>query len=257
MIFDTHTHIYLPEFDEDCDAVIERAKDAGVAMMMLPNVDTETISPLRKVLKRNADCCIAAMGLHPTSVDKDYKIRLDEIASEFENENYLAVGEIGVDLYWDKTFRKEQLEVFAEQLRWAQTKLFPVIIHNREALCDTIDVLKKNQVERFVMHSFGGSVDDVKRVREVGDAYFGINGVATFKNARLEETIQEIGICRLVVETDAPYLSPVPYRGKRNEPSYIVNTINKISEVLSLSPQEVEQATFDNACRLFSLRGKC
>lgn len=253
MIFDTHTHIYLPEFDEDCNLVIERAKEAGVTIMMLPNVDVETISPLKKVLESNADCCVAAMGLHPTSVAEDYKARLDEIFRELENGEYKAVGEVGVDLYWDKTFRAEQLEVFAEQLRWAATKSLPVIIHNREAIDDTIAVLRQNPIERFVMHSFGGSPNDVKRVREVGDAYFGINGVATFKNARLEDTIKEIGLDRLVVETDAPYLSPVPYRGKRNEPAYIVNTVNKIAEVLSVSKEEVEKVTFDNACRLFSL----
>ena len=256
MIFDTHTHIYLPEFDEDCGAVVQRAKNAGVAMMMLPNVDIETIIPLKKVLADNPDCCIAAMGLHPTSVGEDYKHVLDVVFNEFESENYYAVGEIGVDLYWDKTFRKEQLEVFAEQLRWAQSKKLPVIIHNREALEDSVTILKQNPVEKFVMHSFGGSPDDVKRVREAGDAYFGINGVATFKNAKLEETIIEIGIDRLVVETDAPYLSPVPYRGKRNEPAYIVNTIRKISEVLSLSQNEVEEVTFRNACTLFLVSSK-
>ena len=253
MIFDTHTHIYLPEFDEDCNLVIERAKEVGVTIMMLPNVDVETISPLKKVLESNADCCVAAMGLHPTSVAEDYKARLDEIFRELENGEYKAVGEVGVDLYWDKTFRAEQLEVFAEQLRWAATKSLPVIIHNREAIDDTIAVLRQNPIERFVMHSFGGSPNDVKRVREVGDAYFGINGVATFKNARLEDTIKEIGLDRMVVETDAPYLSPVPYRGKRNEPAYILNTVNKIAEVLSVSKEEVEKVTFDNACRLFSL----
>ena len=254
MIFDTHTHIYLPEFDDDCDVVVERAKEVGVTMMMLPNVDTETIVPLKNIMSRYADCCVAAMGLHPTSVDVDYKQRLEEIRLEFEKGGYLAVGEVGVDLYWDKTFRREQLEVFAEQLRWAKERAVPVIIHNREALEDTVAVLKENPVDRFVMHSFGGSVDDVRRVREVGDAYFGINGVATFKNAKLEDTIKEIGIDRLVVETDAPYLSPVPYRGKRNEPSYIVNTIKKIAEVLSLTQKEVEESTYNNACTLFSVK---
>ena len=143
MIFDTHTHIYLPEFDDDCDAVVERAKEAGVVMMMLPNVDTETVIPLKNIMSRYADCCVAAMGLHPTSVDGDYKQRLKEIHLEFEKGDYLAVGEIGVDLYWDKTYRSEQLEVFAEQLRWAKEKSLPVIIHNREALEDTLAVLKK------------------------------------------------------------------------------------------------------------------
>lgn len=253
MIFDTHTHIYLPEFGNDCDAVVERAKEAGVAMMMLPNVDNETVQPLKKVLNKYADCTIAAMGLHPTSVGEDYKKQLNLIYSEFDLFEYKAVGEIGIDLYWDKTYRTQQIEVFAEQLKWAKEKSLPVIIHNREALDDTLQVLKQNSVEKFVMHSFGGTPQDVKRVREVGDAYFGINGVVTFKNAKLDETIKEIGINRLVVETDAPYLTPVPYRGKRNEPSYIVNTINKIAEVLEISREEVEKATFDNACNLFSL----
>lgn len=253
MIFDTHTHIYLPEFENDCDAVVERAKEAGVAMMMLPNVDNETVQPLKKVLNKYADCTIAAMGLHPTSVGEDYKKQLNLIYSEFDLFEYKAVGEIGIDLYWDKTYRTQQIEVFAEQLKWAKEKLLPVIIHNREALDDTLQVLKQNSVEKFVMHSFGGTPQDVKRVREVGDAYFGINGVVTFKNAKLDETIKEIGINRLVVETDAPYLTPVPYRGKRNEPSYIANTINKIAEVLEISREEVEKTTFDNACNLFSV----
>ena len=254
MIFDTHTHIYLPEFEEDCEAVVQRAREFGVAMMMLPNVDVDTVVSLKDVHARYSDCTIAAMGLHPTSVGEDYKTQLQQIFQEFEKGEYCAVGEVGMDLYWDKTYRTEQIAVFVEQLRWAKAKSLPVIIHNREALEDTIAALNASPVDRFVMHSFGGSPDDVKRVREVGDAYFGINGVVTFKNAKLEETIKEIGLDRLVVETDAPYLSPVPYRGKRNEPSYIVNTINKIAEILSLSSEEVERATYNNACTLFSVK---
>lgn len=253
MIFDTHTHIYLPEFDDDCDAVVQRAKEAGVSLMMLPNVDIETVEPLKKVLTKYADCSIAAMGLHPTSVGDNYKEQLKQISSEFELYDYKAVGEIGIDLYWDKTYRTQQIEVFAEQLKWAKEKSLPVIIHNREALDDTLQTLKQNPVEKLIMHSFGGTPQDVKRVREVSDAYFGINGVVTFKNAKLDETIKEIGIDRLVVETDAPYLTPVPYRGKRNEPSYIVNTVNKIAEVLELSREEVENATYRNGCNIFSI----
>ena len=253
MIFDTHTHIYLSEFDEDCQLVVQRAKESGVVMMMLPNVDIETIEPLKRVLNRYPDCCIAAMGLHPTSVEEDYIQQLQQVYKELMCGNYRAVGEIGIDLYWDKTYRSQQIEVFAEQLKWAKAMSLPVIIHNREALNDTLQTLKQNPVEKFVMHSFGGTPEDVKRVREVGDAYFGINGVVTFKNARLDDTIREIGISRLLVETDAPYLTPVPYRGKRNEPSYIVNTINKIAEVLEISASDVQKATFDNAVKFFSL----
>lgn len=252
MIFDTHTHIYLPEFDEDCHLVVQRARESGV-VMMLPNVDIETIAPLKRVLNSYPDCCIAAMGLHPTSVGEDYKQQLQQVYDELLQGDYKAVGEIGIDLYWDTTYRKEQIDVFAEQIKWANSMSLPIIIHNREAFEDTLQTLKQNPVERFVMHSFGGTPDEVKRVREVGDAYFGINGVATFKNAKLDDTIREIGIDRLMVETDAPYLTPVPYRGKRNEPSYIVNTINKVAEVLEMSPDDIQKATFDNAVRFFSI----
>lgn len=252
MIFDTHTHIYLPEFDEDCHLVVQRARESGV-VMMLPNVDIETIAPLKRVLNSYPDCCIAAMGLHPTSVGEDYKQQLQQVYDELLQGDYKAVGEIGIDLYWDTTYRKEQIDVFAEQIKWANSMSLPIIIHNREAFEDTLQTLKQNPIERFVMHSFGGTPDEVKRVREVGDAYFGINGVATFKNAKLDDTIREIGIDRLMVETDAPYLTPVPYRGKRNEPSYIVNTINKVAEVLEMSPDDIQKATFDNAVRFFSI----
>lgn len=254
MIFDTHTHIYLEEFGTDCHDVVQRAIEAGVEKMMLPNVDLDTLAPLKGVWQQYPQICIAAMGLHPTSVTKEYATQLKQIYDELKRGDYHAVGEVGIDLYWDKTYRTQQIEAFAEQLRWANEMSLPVIIHNREALADTIATLKQQPVERFVMHSFGGTPDDVKRVRgEAGDAYFGINGVVTFKNAHLEATICEIGIDRLVVETDAPYLSPVPYRGKRNEPSYIVNTVKRVAEILAVSQEEVELKTYDNACKLFAV----
>ena len=253
MIFDTHTHIYLDEFSEDCDEVVSSAADAGVKMMMLPNVDIQTIEPLKRILKRYTNSTIGAMGLHPTSVNSDYKEHLKLVYSELKRGNYKAIGEVGIDLYWDTTYRTQQIEAFIEQLCWANELSLPVIIHNREALSDTVMALKEMPVDKFIMHSFGGTPQEVAKVREVGDAYFGINGVATFKNAHLEETIREIGIERLLVETDAPYLAPVPYRGKRNQPAYIVNTINKIASVLNMSNGEVADATFKNATDLFKI----
>lgn len=253
MIFDTHTHIYLEEFSDDCDDVVSLAIDAGVKMMMLPNVDVQTIEPLKQTLKRYPDCTIAAMGLHPTSVGDNYKAQLKLVYSELKSGNYKAVGEVGIDLYWDTTYRIQQIEAFIEQLSWANELSLPVIIHNREALSDTIMALKEMSVDKFIMHSFGGTPHEVAKVREAGDAYFGINGVATFKNSHLEDTIREIGIERLLVETDAPYLAPVPYRGKRNQPAYIVNTVNKIASVLNMTTDEIAEATFKNAAHIFNI----
>lgn len=253
MIFDTHTHIYLEEFSEDCDEIVSSATDAGVKMMMLPNVDAQTIESLKQILQRYPNCTIGAMGLHPTSVGEDYKEQLRLIYSELKSGNYKAVGEVGIDLYWDTSYRTQQIEAFIEQLGWANELSLPVIIHNREALSDTVMALKEIPVDKFIMHSFVGAPQEVVKVREIGDAYFGINGVATFKNAHLEETIREIGIERLLVETDAPYLAPVPYRGKRNQPAYIVNTINKIASVLNMTTEEVAEATFKNAINLFGI----
>lgn len=253
MIFDTHTHIYLEDFAEDCDEVVSSAIDAGVKMMMLPNVDIETIAPLKNILQRYPNCTIGAMGLHPTSVGEEYKLHLKQIYEELVNGEYKAVGEVGIDLYWDTTYRTQQIDAFIEQLGWANELSLPVIIHNRDALAETVEALRVMPVEKVVMHSFGGFPQDVSKVREVCDAYFGINGVATFKNAHLEDTIKEIGIERLLVETDAPYLTPVPHRGKRNEPAYIVNTVDKIASVLNMTSDEVAEATLKNATYLFSI----
>lgn len=165
------------------------------------------------------------------------------------------MGEIGMDLYWDKTFLREQIDAFTSQVRWSCNKKIPVIIHCRDAFDETVAALKSLSSLSLtgVFHSFGGTPDQVKIIRELGDFYFGINGVVTFKNARLDETIREIGVDRVLLETDAPYLAPVPFRGKRNEPSYIVKTAEKIAEILGLSNQEVEERTSRNAEILFKL----
>lgn len=252
-IFDTHTHIYLNEFDSDRREVVERATDSGVVQMMLPNVDIETLPQLKKTLAENAGLCIGALGLHPTSVNESYRDALDAIYTEFSSAEYRAVGEVGLDLYWDTTFVAQQIEAFEEQLKWAAEKNLPVIVHNRSAFAQTMASVKRAGWKNIILHSFGGTPDEVRQAREVCDPYFGINGVVTFKNARLADTVSEIGLSRLLVETDAPYLSPVPYRGKRNEPSYIVNTVNKIAEILKVSPEDVAEATYMNAVSLFAL----
>ncbi|TFU94872.1 TatD family deoxyribonuclease [Barnesiella sp. WM24] len=251
---DTHTHLYLPEF-ESPSAAVERAIGAGVGHMVFPNVDLSTIEPMLALHKLYPDNTSVAMGLHPTEVGDDWESVLARIESEFDSTcKFVAVGEIGIDLYWDKTYRLQQREVFRRQVNWAADRGLPVIIHCREGLDDVLDVL--SSVERLptgVFHSFGGSVADVERIRSIGDFYFGINGIVTFKNSSLRDVLPAIGIDRLFLETDSPYLAPVPHRGKRNESAFIVHTAAYVANVLCLSQQDVHDITTANASSLFNL----
>lgn len=255
-MIDSHTHIYMEEFDTDRSEVINRAVSNGVSAMILPNVDLESIDALHNTLSQYPTRCYAAMGLHPTSVTPQYAEQLATIRPLFDTHNYCAVGEIGIDLYWDKTYRNEQCAAFAEQIRWAQELQLPIIIHCREALDTTIEVLKQfpyNTV-RGVFHSFTGTPEQVATIRrEVGDFYFGINGIVTFKNAHLDDLITAIGIDRILLETDAPYLAPTPHRGKRNEPAYTPHMAARIAQILNISIEEVDQATTTNTRTLFNL----
>lgn len=254
MIVDTHTHLYLPEF-ESPSAAVERAIGAGVGHMVFPNVNLSTIEPMLALHKLYPDNTSVAMGLHPTEVGDDWESVLARIESEFDSTcKFVAVGEIGIDLYWDKTYRLQQREVFRRQVNWAADRGLPVIIHCREGLDDVLDVL--SSVERLptgVFHSFGGSVADVERIRSIGDFYFGINGIVTFKNSSLRDVLPSIGIDRLLLETDSPYLAPVPHRGKRNESAFIVHTAAYVANVLCLSQQDVHDITTANASSLFNL----
>lgn len=258
MIIDTHTHLYLPEFEDPC-AAVQRALDAGVGHMVLPNVDHTTIAPMLELHRRYPEVTSIAMGLHPTEVDGNYRDALRHIDNETRKlagaTRLVAIGEIGMDLYWDKTYRLEQREAFALQCRKAVELDIPVIIHCREALDDTVEVIASlTECPRGVFHSFGGTTEeDVEKVRAAGDFYFGINGIVTFKNSRLRQLLPAIGIDRIVLETDSPYLAPVPYRGKRNESAYIVHTCGYVAAQLGLSPEETAEITTHNACRLFGL----
>ena len=255
-MIDSHTHIYMEEFDTDRNEVMHRAVAAGVGAMILPNVDLDSIDALHNTVAQYPNLCHAAMGLHPTSVTPQYSEQLAAIRPLFDTHNYCAVGEIGIDLYWDKTYRTEQCIAFAEQIRWAQELSLPIIIHCREALDTTIEVLKQfpyNSV-RGVFHSFTGTPEQVATIRrEVGDFYFGINGIVTFKNARLDDLVTAIGIDRILLETDAPYLAPTPHRGKRNEPAYTPYMAARIAQILGISIEEVDQATTSNTHTLFNL----
>lgn len=254
-LFDTHTHIYLPEFSEEgIGKAVERAITAGVETMMLPNVDLSTIAPLKELHSLYPDNTLIAMGLHPTEVKEDYEETLAIINAEIASNPglYSAIGEIGMDLYWDKSFRDEQMTVFDMQCRLAVWLGLPVIIHCREALDETLEVLKGlPQIPHAVFHSFGGSEEDVERIMNTGDFYFGINGIVTFKKSTLPKVIPSIPRNRILLETDSPYLAPVPYRGKRNESAYITETARKVAESLGISVDESASITTENARRLF------
>jgi TatD DNase family protein len=255
-MIDTHTHLYLDDFEDGGRSVVSCALDAGVKHMIFPNVDSATVDALKSLHSLFPKETSVAAGLHPTSVDADWRRTADDIFQSFKDLKICAVGEIGMDLHWDPTFRNEQMQLFEYQLRKAKEMNLPVIIHCRQALDETLEVIQgmAGDMPEAVFHSFTGSPADVERIRETGDFYFGINGVVTFKNAEpLRESLKLMDKERIVLETDSPYLAPVPNRGKRNESAYIVYVCRKIGEVLGLSEDEVSRITDENAMRLFNL----
>lgn len=254
-MIDTHSHIYLPEFDADREDVIRHSKQNGVTHIILPNVDLETVGMVHDTYSLYPGYTSMAMGLHPTSVDDNYKETLDKIFALFSGNNYIAVGEIGIDLYWDKKYRKQQHTVFQEQLKIANTLNLPVIIHCREGLDDILGIFENfhDTLPKCVFHSFTGTKDEIKAIRRYGDFYFGINGIITFKNASISNILEDIGPDRILLETDSPYLAPVPNRGKRNESSFLYNISEYISNILGLSQNEISEITDKNARNLFKI----
>ena len=251
---DTHTHLYLPEFENDSQDAVTRAIDAGVNKMIMPNVDKDTIEPMKSLQAAFSDHLSMAMGLHPTSVDESWEENLNVIEKELHDGNYVAVGEIGMDLYWDKQFREQQMRAFEKQIEIASAFRLPIIIHCREALDETLEVMESFKDLNGVFHSFGGTCDDVKKIRKkAGDFYFGINGIVTFKNSSLRSVLPSIGIDRILLETDSPYLSPVPHRGKRCESAYVVHTANYIAITLSKPIEEIAERTTSSAINLFKI----
>lgn len=254
MIIDTHTHLYLPEFEDGGSAAVKRAVEAGVGEMIFPNVDLTTIAPMKALHERFPEITHMAMGLHPTEIGADWREQLAQVEQEWRGcSDYVAVGEVGIDLYWDATFAEQQMMAFEQQLSWAVERDKPVIIHCRNGLEQTLEVMQGFSGITGVMHSFGGSDADVDRVRKVADMYFGINGIVTFKNSNLRNTLPAITTERLLVETDSPYLAPVPYRGKRCESSMLPATVAHIASAMGLAIEEIERATTLNARALFSI----
>jgi len=254
-LIDTHTHIFLEEFDSDLPDVILRAEAAGVMRFCLPNIDLTSIDRLHDLADRYPEKCYPMMGLHPTSVNGNYRQDLEEIRKWFEKRKYIAVGEIGLDLYWDKTFLKEQIQAFETQLQWSIEMDLPVAIHTRDAFPYVFESLHKVGVDRLrgVFHSFGGTREELAEILRCENFMIGINGVVTFKNAHFREYLTMSPIERILPETDAPYLSPVPYRGKRNEPAYLFQTVLKLAEIYNLPFAAIVRKTTENTNRLFGV----
>ena len=254
-LIDTHSHLYEPDFSEDLSAVVDRALGAGVSKVLLPNIDDQSIDRLKKTYREDQSFFIPMMGLHPSSVNINWERRLETIYGELISEKYIAVGEIGIDLYWDTTYEKEQIFVFEEQLRWSIEKELPVSIHSRNASQEVLRSIRKVGAEKLkgVFHSFAGTFEELSEILQLPNFYVGINGIVTFKNSNLAETLRHCPIERLVIETDAPYLSPVPFRGKRNEPSYINMIVNKLSAIYNLEQEEIAEITKKNADKLFQI----
>ncbi|HMM10995.1 MAG TPA: TatD family hydrolase [Bacteroidales bacterium] len=253
-LIDTHAHLYLGEFDNDREAMMQRAMDAGVQCMLLPNIDTSSIAPMLEMCSRWPGHCYPMMGLHPTYVGDDYSLQLEHIGNELFGGGYVAVGEIGIDLYWDKTYFSQQEDAFIQQLGWAAQLGLPVAIHTREAFHVILDMVEKAQDGRLsgVFHCFTGSVEEAKRIMDLG-FYFGIGGVLTYKKSDLPKVVQQISPDRIVLETDSPYLPPVPHRGKRNESAFLTETAHKLAEVYETTVEEIASSTTNNAIRLFKI----
>lgn len=254
---DTHTHLYLPEFNEGehtgKDAVV-RAVEAGIDRMIFPNVDLDTVEPMLSLAAQFPENISVAMGLHPTEVADGWRDVLSRIESYFQAESrYVAVGEIGIDLYWEKKYADQQMQVFERQVSKAVDLDLPVIIHCRDGLSQTLEVLQGFRNVKGVFHSFGGDCSDVEAVRRVGDFYFGINGIVTFKNSTLRNVLPAIELSRIVLETDSPYLAPVPHRGKRNESAYIPLIAEHVASSLGVDVGAVADMTTKNAEILFSI----
>jgi len=245
---DTHCHLYAAEFEQDREAMVRRAVDAGVTGLMLPNIDLDTVPVMWDLVNKFPKYCKPMMGLHPCSVKPDFQSVLDKMKDEFVNRRYIGVGETGIDLYWDTTYKMEQIEAFGQQIEWAREFDLPVIIHSRESLDLTIEIVgdKQDGSLRGIFHCFGGNLEQIRRIGDLGFKV-GIGGVVTFKKAGLDGILPQIPLDMIVLETDAPYLAPVPYRGKRNEPSYLLTIAAKTAELYNIPLDELSRITSDNA----------
>jgi TatD DNase family protein len=254
---DTHTHLYLPEFDSDRDEMVNRAVSSGITRMLMPNIDVYSVDKMMAAENRYRDICYPMIGLHPTSVGEDYISQLEKLEELFTKYKFIAIGEIGIDLYWDKSFLNEQLIAFRRQISFAIDKHLPVVVHSRDSFPQVFSVLDEFRGKglRGVFHAFTGTLKDAERAIDMGFK-LGIGGIVTFKNSGLDKIVKETGPGNLVLETDSPYLAPVPHRGKRNESAYICLINRKLAEIFGMSEAEVASVTYAGSTRLFNLDEK-
>jgi TatD DNase family protein len=252
IFIDTHSHLYLEHFTDDRAAVIQRAVNSGVKYILLPNIDRSSYLSMMDLTHDFPEVCFPMIGVHPTSIKENFREELAFAYEQLKQSSFIAVGEIGIDLYWDKTWIQEQKEAFSIQIDWAEEMELPFIIHCRESFPEVFEVLEsKKRSFEGVFHAFSGSLTDAQKAINLGFK-LGIGGAITYKNSGLDQVIKEIGLAHLVLETDAPYLTPVPFRGKRNESSFIQYTAGKIASIFGVEIEEVANVTTQNARSVFS-----
>ena len=253
-IIDTHTHLYLKQFKEDIDDVIARAKESGVQKFIFPAIDSSHFDSMHNLKNKYPDEIYLMSGLHPTDVKENYKDELDFVVNTLKTNNYVAIGEIGIDLYWDKSFLKQQQDAFKFQIRLAIKHDLPIVIHCREAFNEIFEILDKENCDKLrgVFHCFTGTLEEAQRAIDLGFV-LGIGGVVTFKNGVIDKFLHKIDLKNIVLETDSPYLAPVPFRGKRNESSYIIYVLEKLSEIYGISKEKIAEITSKNAEKVFRL----
>lgn len=253
-LIDSHSHLYTGEFDPDREEALQRAEKEGVEIILLPAIDSGTHEALLKLSEKHPGRCLPMMGLHPCSVNQHFREELAIARNYLENRSFKAVGEIGLDFYWDKTYTEQQYQAFHQQIEWALELDLPIAIHSRNSTDECIEVVRQHQQGKLrgVFHCFSGNAEQAARVIELG-FYLGIGGVLTFKNSGLDKVMETITLDRVVLETDAPYLAPVPFRGKRNEPAYLKYVVEKLAAIKNCTVEEVAEITSANAVKLFGL----
>ena len=255
-MIDTHSHLFVEEFSEDLPQVVQRAKDAGVERVFMPNIDDGSFENMMKVCAQFPGYCYSMLGFHPTSVDASSMGKVLQMKKHLVvGHPFIAIGEVGLDLYWDKTFLREQQEVLDEQIQWALEWHLPLVIHCREAFPELFNVLKPYRTVglKGVFHSFTGTADEAQQALEYDNFMLGINGVVTFKKSVLPEVLVQVPLERLVLETDSPYLAPVPFRGKRNESAFVGKVAEKLADIYGISVAEVCSITSKNALKVFEI----
>ena len=255
MYVDTHTHIYLKDFDDDRNQIINECKKLGVTKLLLPNIDLNSMEDVIKISNEFKGICFPMVGLHPCSVKQNYNEELSRIKPYIESCNPIAIGEIGIDLHWDKSTLEIQKKAFIKQVNWALEFELPIVIHARESYKEIFEILDFLNTSKLtgVFHCFSSTMEDADRILKYGGFKLGIGGVVTFKNSGIDKVVEQIEIENIILETDAPYLSPAPFRGKRNKSSYIPLIANKLSDIYKVSPEEIGKITSKNATEIFNL----